>query len=255
MFDQSPVRSNDINKRASAQEIHQQSITVEISLTIISVRFHPNLPGPTCIFHVIYYYHDDVIKWKHFPRYWPRTKVSDSFDVFSDLHPNKWLSKQFWGWWFEMSSRPLWRRCNDQRIYLVFSRLFIFLWSRCIWWIQSRLSVILGCDKLPLFGRLKPVTGALYRYLWVVSGPMVEPSQSRLPWIILGIRAANERRRYNITSSLIGWAYTQNDLWIASTNLVQMVSLRRLRTKLGPQMKTDERYSPRRFFSEDQIKK
>ena len=31
------------------------------------------------------------------------------------------------------------------------------------------------------------------------------------PGIILCIRPANERRRYNVNSSLIGWAYTQND--------------------------------------------
>ena len=32
-------------------------------------------------------------------------------------------------------------------------------------------------------------------------------------WIILCMRPANERRRYNVTSSLIGWAHTQNDPW------------------------------------------
>ena len=30
--------------------------------------------------------------------------VTQSFDVFFDLHPNKWLSKQWWGWWFETPS-------------------------------------------------------------------------------------------------------------------------------------------------------
>ena len=50
--------------------------------------------------------HDDVIKWKHFPRYWPVTR---SFDVFFDLHLNKRLSKQWRGWWFETPSRPVWR--------------------------------------------------------------------------------------------------------------------------------------------------
>ena len=30
-------------------------------------------------------------------------------------------------------------------------------------------------------------------------------------WIILWMRPANERRRYNVTSSPIGWAHTQND--------------------------------------------
>ena len=29
--------------------------------------------------------------------------------------------------------------------------------------------------------------------------------------VILGMGSANERRRYNVTSSLIGWAHTQND--------------------------------------------
>ena len=39
--------------------------------------------------------------------------VTRSFDVFFDLHPNKRLSKQWWGWWFETLSCPLWRYRND----------------------------------------------------------------------------------------------------------------------------------------------
>ena len=38
--------------------------------------------------------------------------VTRSFDVFFDLRLNKQLSKQWWGWWFETPSRPLWRHCN-----------------------------------------------------------------------------------------------------------------------------------------------
>ena len=38
--------------------------------------------------------------------------VSRSFDVFFDLHPNKRLSKQRWGWWFETLSCPLWCHRN-----------------------------------------------------------------------------------------------------------------------------------------------
>ena len=38
--------------------------------------------------------------------------VTRSFDVFFDLRPNRWLSKQWWGWWFETSSRHIWRHCN-----------------------------------------------------------------------------------------------------------------------------------------------
>ena len=39
--------------------------------------------------------------------------VTRSFDVFFDLRPNKRLSKQWWGWWFETPSWPLWRHCDD----------------------------------------------------------------------------------------------------------------------------------------------
>ena len=38
--------------------------------------------------------------------------VTRSFDVFFDLRLNKRLSKQPWGWWFEMPSWPLRRQCN-----------------------------------------------------------------------------------------------------------------------------------------------
>ena len=70
--------------------------------------------------------HDDVIKWKHFPRYWPfvrgihrfpvisphKRPVTRSVDVFFDLRLNKRLRKQSRGWWFETLLRPLWRHCN-----------------------------------------------------------------------------------------------------------------------------------------------
>ena len=39
--------------------------------------------------------------------------VTRSFDVFFDLHPNKRLSTQWWAWWFETTSWPSWRHCND----------------------------------------------------------------------------------------------------------------------------------------------
>ena len=66
--------------------------------------------------------HDDVIKWKHFPRYWPfvrgihRSRRKASYAelwFFFDLRLNNRLSKQSWGWWFETLSGPLWRHCND----------------------------------------------------------------------------------------------------------------------------------------------
>ena len=33
--------------------------------------------------------------------------VTRSFDAFFDLHPNKRLSKHWWGWWFETPPCPL----------------------------------------------------------------------------------------------------------------------------------------------------
>ena len=79
-----------------------------------------------------YIFHDDVIKWKHFPRYWPfvrgihRWPVTRSFDVFFDLHLNKRLSKQSRRWWFETPPRPLWRHCD------------VWLWRNSVWCILSK---------------------------------------------------------------------------------------------------------------------
>ena len=70
--------------------------------------------------------HDDVIKWKHFPRYWPfvwgihrspvnsphKWPVSRSLDDFFDLSLNKRLSKQSRRMWFETPSLRLWCHCN-----------------------------------------------------------------------------------------------------------------------------------------------
>ena len=71
--------------------------------------------------------HDDVIKWKHFPRYWPFVWGFRRSPVNSP-HKGQWrgalmfslicvwingLSKQSWGWWFETPSGSLWRHSND----------------------------------------------------------------------------------------------------------------------------------------------
>ena len=73
-----------------------------------------------------WFIHDDVIKWRHFPRYWPFVRgihwslVKSPHKgqwrgalIFSfDLRLNKRLSNNSWGWWFETLSCPLWRQCN-----------------------------------------------------------------------------------------------------------------------------------------------
>ena len=64
--------------------------------------------------------HDDVIKWKHFPHYWPFAWGIHRSPV-NSLHKGQWRralmfsliciwingckgSKQLWGWWFQMLS-------------------------------------------------------------------------------------------------------------------------------------------------------
>ena len=53
--------------------------------------------------------------------------VTRSFDVFFDLRPNKWLSKQWRRWWFKTPSRSLWRHCNVQLSFLVLTN-FPAIW-------------------------------------------------------------------------------------------------------------------------------
>ena len=43
--------------------------------------------------------------------------VTRSFDVFFDVRPNKQLSKQSWGWWFETLSPSLWRHRNVEGVW------------------------------------------------------------------------------------------------------------------------------------------
>ena len=52
-------------------------------------------------------------------------QVTRSFDVFLELHPNKRLSKESWGWWFETPSSSLWRHCNDEP-----DVIYIYLYMR-----------------------------------------------------------------------------------------------------------------------------
>ena len=55
--------------------------------------------------------------------------VTRSFDVSFDLRPNKRVSKQWWGWWFETPSSQLWRHCNT---YFSNSTMIIYFMSRVL---------------------------------------------------------------------------------------------------------------------------
>ena len=68
----------------------------------------------------LFWNHDDVIKWKHLPRYrslvqgefHSQRPVTRCFDVSFDLYLNKSLSKLTWVWRFEAPLRSLWLHCN-----------------------------------------------------------------------------------------------------------------------------------------------
>ena len=56
-----------------------------------------------------------------FPGEYPTQRpVTQSFDVFFDLSLNKWFSKQWWGWWFEMPLHSLWCHCNGFSEWIMF---------------------------------------------------------------------------------------------------------------------------------------
>ena len=71
-------------------------------------------------------FHDGVIKWKHFPRYWPFVRgnpgvtdgfpsqrtVARSFAFFFDLRLNNRLNNQSRRQWFETPWRSLWHHCD-----------------------------------------------------------------------------------------------------------------------------------------------
>ena len=75
--------------------------------------------------------HDEVIKWKHFPRncmalyagnspvtgeFPAQRPVTWSFNVFFNLRLDKRLSKQLRGWSFKKPTRLLWRLCNEKDV-------------------------------------------------------------------------------------------------------------------------------------------
>ena len=53
--------------------------------------------------------------------------VVQSFDVFFDLHLNKWLSKQSRRWWFEVPSCSLWHHYNISGLWHHHAKIVPFL--------------------------------------------------------------------------------------------------------------------------------
>ena len=131
--------------------------------------------------------HDDVIKSKHLPRYWPFARgihrSPRSFNMFFDLCPNKRLSKQSWGWWFETPSRPLWHHCNggseDDIPWLIYVSYYI----QC-------LSLILG-NWLPV--AVLFYTQLIYSHAWVHSAIRYTSDiySKHINWLVSSSKSVN----------------------------------------------------------------
>ena len=120
-FEKIRLVSNDIYiqqffhvKNFSLTSVHSFYLNnTNFKLNFVSISMLPNILLMKLIQYIATYSvygnsHDDVIKWKHFPRYWQFARgihrlpvtaqrpVTRSFDVLFDLHLNKRLSKQSW---------------------------------------------------------------------------------------------------------------------------------------------------------------
>ena len=102
---------------------------------------------------------DDVIKWKHFPRYWLFVRGIHRWPVNSP-HKGQWrgfdsrlikrFSKQSRHRWFETPSRPLWRYCNGwpgQDDVITWKRFLAFIYGE-----NPQLRPIESPHKVPVFG-------------------------------------------------------------------------------------------------------
>ena len=104
--------------------------------------------------------------------------VTRSFDVFFDLRPNKWLSKQWWGRWFKTPSSPLWRHCNECQISIIMRRH----WLPCIICFEGKdiaylLMSIWSCQSKIVEIRLRPWNALLVVY-YLINVGMIHVTKS-----------------------------------------------------------------------------
>ena len=100
----------------------------------------------------ISYAHDDVIKWRHFPRYWPfvwgihwspvNSPHKDQWrGAFFDLRLNKQLSKQWRPRWYGTLSRSFSHHCNDILLFC----LLRCRYTTCINAFEAKLKCLTFC--------------------------------------------------------------------------------------------------------------
>ena len=114
--------------------------------------------------------------------------VTWSFDVFFDLHLNKRLSKQSWGWLFEMPSRSLWRHCNEFSLLCIPSPNSVII-EIVNGLVPSKLpSIILTSGSIqPLLFPIKRCCGRLYHVMTLLriwTSPFGADSCSVTQWLL-----------------------------------------------------------------------
>ena len=123
-------------KRGRIVEVATSFVLKQVYL---SYRVFIDVPNPNQIFHIVCFDHLErtfccKISGLIWTSSWWRHQMVTSefparFHVFYDLHLNKRLSKQWWGWWFEKASRSLWRHCDDSNVLVSGRRQF-----HCVIW-------------------------------------------------------------------------------------------------------------------------
>ena len=140
-------------------------------------------------------FHDDVIKRKHLPRYWPFVRlVTRSFDVYFDLYRNKRLSKQSRCWW----CCPLWRHC-----YVVVESFGTYFAKMAN---QRHIIPIKHCT-LNVFCKLSAILCVCINELIILICILFVS----LAGIVLGMDATNQRRH----GPILKWFFLQ-EIWYSA---------------------------------------
>ena len=147
--------------------------------------------------------HDDVIKWKHFPRYWPFVRRSYQSPVGSP-HKGHWRGTLMCLW-----SAP--EQAVEQTIETpgIWDAIFFIMTSlQCVARQAASISNVL-CSNIFQWLIVQLISPWICHHLsvkrtgrrWV---KWVQPLPEPCSRLILCLRPTNERRRYFVTTSLIG---------------------------------------------------
>ena len=150
---------------------------------------------------------------------------------------NKRSSKQSWGWWFEMPPSSLWRNYNVVNICKTYSAIVHWCtsWNIIQYCINTYVDTSDGVgescrfhsSKLIFIGTVSildfNVSGGIPDGFWTNYMEKLE-IWHMIVGLLLGLHPAIERRRYFVTTSLIGWAQAWNQAcnWVLFTRIHDM---------------------------------